>query len=85
MPYIRHDKDNNLVTPQPISIARTFFSGNEGWSTITSYDWTGNYQRHDVNNNPVSVGTYQRHDVNNNVVGVGTYQRHDKDCNPIYQ
>jgi hypothetical protein len=85
MTYIRHDKDNNQVTPQPVSIARTFFSGSEGWSTVTSYDWSGDYQRHDVDNNPAPVGTYQRHDVNNNPVGLGTYQRHDKDNNPIYQ
>jgi len=84
MSYIRHDKDNVQVTPQPVSIARTFFDGNEGWSTVTSYDWNGDYQRYDVNNNPIGVGTYQRHDVNNNPVGVGTYQRHDLNNDPIY-
>jgi len=85
MPYIRHDKDNNQVTPQPVSIARTFFSGTEGWSTVTSYDWNGNYIARKSDNTSRTPQTYQRHDVNNNPVGVGTYQRHDKDNNPIYQ
>ena len=85
MPYIRHDKDNNQVDPQPVSIARTFFSGNEGWTTVTSYDWSGDYQRHNANNIPVGVGTYQRHNVNNIPVGIGTYQRHSVNNTPIYR
>jgi hypothetical protein len=81
--YIRHDENNQPIVPQPISIARTQFSGNEGWSTITYYDWNGNYVRYDENNQPIGVGTYQRHDENNQPIGVGTYQRHDENNNPI--
>jgi len=83
MPYIRHDENNNPVVPQPGITTVTIFDGNEGWSTITYYDWNKDYRRHDVNNNLVGVGTYQRHDMNNNPVGVGTYQRHDLNNDPI--
>lgn len=85
MPYIRHDKDNNPVSPQPVSIARTFFGNNEGWTTITSYDWSGDYVARKSDNTERTPQTYQRHDVSNTPVGIGTYQRHDKDNNPIYQ
>jgi hypothetical protein len=84
MSYRRYDKDNQLVSPQPISVAQTYLGGNVGWTTIVSPDWNGNYVKRDVNNNPVTPGTYQRRDVNNNPVGVGTYQRHDENCDPIY-
>ena len=84
MPYIRYNENNNLASPQPISVANTYFGQTEGWTTISSPDWNGDYQRHDENNNVTSVGTYQRHDENNNVIGVGTYQRYDENCDPIY-
>lgn len=44
-------------------VARTYNSP-AGTGTRTP----STYQRHDENNNPVSVGTYQRHDENNNPI-----------------
>lgn len=85
MSYIRYNENNEEAIPQPISVANTYFGENEGWSTISSPDWNGNYQRHDENNDPTSVGTYQRHDENNSAIGIGTYQRYDENCNPIYE
>lgn len=84
MVYIRHDVNNNPVSPQPGFTTVTRFAGNEGWTTSSYEEWNVDYVRHDVNNNPVGVGTYQRHDVNNNSIGVGTYQRYDVNNNPIY-
>ena len=78
MVYIRHDENNNPVSPQPGFTTITHFDGTEGWSTITYEDFNADYVRHDENNNPVGVGTYQRHDISNNPVGVGTYQRYDE-------
>lgn len=78
MVYIRHDENNQPVSPQPGFTTVTHFDGTEGWSTITYEDFNADYVRHDENNNPVGVGTYQRHDISNNSVGVGTYQRYDE-------
>jgi hypothetical protein len=82
--YIRHDKDNNPVSPQPGFSTITRFENNEGWNTIEYQDWNANYIKRDENNNPVGVGTYQRHDENNFPIGVGTYQRHDENNDPIF-
>jgi hypothetical protein len=84
--YIKHDQNNQQVSPQPVSIAVTQFSGNEGWSTITYYDWNGDYVRHDESNQVGISSSYVRHDENNNPVAViDSYQRHDENNNPIYQ
>jgi hypothetical protein len=84
--YIRYDEENQLSSPQPISIARTQFDSNEGWSTITYYDWNGDYVRHDENNQVGISSTYIRHDENNNpVISISSYQRHDENNNPIYK
>tara|TARA_B100000035_G_scaffold239433_1_gene207705 strand:- start:509 stop:769 length:261 start_codon:yes stop_codon:yes gene_type:complete len=84
MGYIRHDENNNPVSPQPGKITVTNLGGTTGWSTVTYENFNTGYVRHDEDCNPVaSIGTYQRHDENNNPVGVGTYQRHDENNNPI--
>ena len=83
MGYIRHDENNNPVSPQPGVTTVSYLGGTTGWSTVTYENFNTSYVRHDANNNPVGVGTYLRHDENNNPVGVGTYQRHDENNNPI--
>lgn len=83
MSYIRHDKDNNTVSPQPTSTTVTQFSGTEGWSTITYEDWNGDYIARNSDNTTRTPGTYQKRDVDNNPVTPGTYQRYDVNNNPI--
>ena len=68
MGYIRHDENNNPVSPQPGKITVTNLGGTTGWSTVTYENFNTGYVRHDENNNPVGVGTYQRHDENNNPI-----------------
>jgi len=90
--YTRHDINCLPVSPQPISIATTIFSGNEGWSTITYYDFNGDYVAYDYNS-PAGIGTrtpspYQRYRYDpvsgiNTVVSVDPYQRHDVNNNPV--
>jgi hypothetical protein len=81
--YIRHNKDNQPISPQPGFTTVIQFGGNEGWTTITYEDWNSDYIRHNENNQPIGVGTYQRYDENNQPIGVGTYQRHDENNHPI--
>jgi len=84
MGYIRHDENNNPVSPQPGVTTVSYLGGTTGWSTVTYENFNTSYVRHDENCQPVAnIGTYQRHDENNNPVGVGTYQRHDENNNPI--
>jgi hypothetical protein len=83
MAYIRHDKDNNVVSPQPTSNTITRFSGTEGWSTITYEVWNGDYVARDSDNTTRTPGTYQARNSNNTTRTPGTYQRYDKDNNPI--
>jgi hypothetical protein len=84
MGYIRHDANNNPVSPQPGITTVTVFADNEGWTTLSYDDWNSDYVKRDVDNNIVTPQPYQRHDINNNPVGVGTYQRYDENCDPIY-
>ena len=85
MAYIRHDENNNQVSPQPGKTSVTNLGGSTGWSAITFDNFDTDYTRHDESNNPVGVvSTYQRHDENNNPVGVvSAYQRHDESNNPV--
>jgi hypothetical protein len=90
--YTRHDVNNQVVSPQPISIATTIFSGTEGWSTITYYDFNGDYVAYDYNS-PAGIGTrtpaqYQRYRYDpvsgiNTAVSVGSYQRYDENNDPV--
>ena len=68
MGYIRHDENNNPVSPQPGVTTVSYLGGTTGWSTVTYENFNTSYVRHDENNNPVGVGTYQRHDENNNPI-----------------
>ena len=44
MAYIRHDENNNPVSPQPAKTTVNQFSGNEGWSTVTYENFNADYQ-----------------------------------------
>jgi hypothetical protein len=66
--YIRHNENNQPVSPQPGFTTVTQFGGTEGWSTIQYEDFNVDYIRYDENNSPIGVGTYQRHDENNSPI-----------------
>jgi len=83
MSYIRHDKDNNPVVPQPTSNTITLYGGTEGWSAITYKAWNGNYVARNLDNTVRTPGTYQARKSDNTVRTPAAYQRHDKDNNPI--
>lgn len=85
MSYIRHDKDNNPVDPQPLSNTVTRFGGTEGWSTISYEVWNGDFVARNSDNTVRTPSSYQRHDKNNNPVTPSSYQRHDKDNNPVLE
>ena len=82
--YIKHDENNNPVSPQPGLTTVTVFDDCEGWSPITYEDWNTNYIRHDENNQVGISSTYIRHDENNNpVIIISSYQRHDENNQPV--
>ena len=88
MPYIRHDENNNPVSPQPGFTTITGFASTEGWSSVSYEDWNVDYIAYDYNS-PAGIGTrtpavYQRHDWNNNPISVSVYQRHDENNVAIY-
>ena len=61
MAYVRHDKDNNQVSPQPGSTTVNQFSGNEGWSQVTYKNFNADYQAQKVVQTYVTAraGTFQ--------------------------
>ena len=83
MAYIRHDENNNPVSPQPGKTTVNQFSGNEGWSTVTFENFNADYQARNTNNTARTPGTYQARNTNNTARTPAAYQRHDKDCNPV--
>lgn len=87
MAYVRHDENNNPVSPQPGSTTVNQFSGNEGWTTVTYKDFNTDYVARTYG---AASGTgvrtpaaYQRHDENGNPVTPAPYQRHDENNNPV--
>lgn len=83
MAYIRHDKDNTAITPQPSSNSVTLYSGTEGWSTITYDVWNGHYVAKNSDNTSRVPGSYQARNSDNSPRTLGTYQRHDTNNSPI--
>ncbi len=83
MAYIRHDENNNPVSPQPGKTTVNQFSGNEGWSTVTFENFNADYQARNTNNTARTPGTYQARNTDNSPRTPAAYQRHDKDNNPI--
>jgi hypothetical protein len=83
MAYIRHDENNNPVSPQPGKTTVNQFSGNEGWSTVTYENFNADYQARNTNNTARTPGTFQARNTDNSPRTPAAYQRHDKDNNPI--
>ena len=83
MAYIRHDENNNPVSPQPGKTTVNQFSGNEGWSTVTYENFNADYQARNTDNTARTTGTYQARNTNNTARTPAAYQRHDKDNNPV--
>ena len=61
MAYVRHDENNNPVSPQPGSTTVNQFSGNEGWSQVTYKNFNADYQAQKVVQTYVTAraGTFQ--------------------------
>ncbi len=83
MSYIRHDKDNNPVSPQPSANSLTRFSGCEGWSQITYSVWNGDYVARNSDNTIRTPGVFQARNSDNTIRTPATYQRHDINNQPI--
>ena len=83
MSYIRHDENNNPVSPQPGKTTVNQFSGHEGWSTVTYENFNADYQARNTNNTARTPGTFQARNTDNSPRTPAAYQRHDKDNNPI--
>ena len=81
MAYVRHDKDNNQVSPQPGKTSVTQFGGTEGWSSITYENFNADYVARVYNSaagsSPRTPGTYQARNTDNSVRSPAAYQRHD--------
>ena len=83
MAYIRHDINNDVVSPQPSSVTVNQFSGTEGWSTVTYQDWNTDYVARNVDNTERTPGTYQARNVDNTPRTPSAYQRHDTNNSPV--
>lgn len=83
MSYIRHDKDNNLVSPQPGSTTVTVFDNCEGWTPIVYEDWNTDYVARNSDNTVRTPGTYQARNSDNTVKTPASYQRHDVNNVPV--
>jgi hypothetical protein len=83
MSYIRHDKDCNLVSPQPGSTSVTVFDNCEGWTPITYEDWNDDYVARSSDNTVRTPGTYQARNSDNTVRIPAAYQRHDINNVPV--
>ena len=83
MAYIRHDKNNNAVDPQPGSTDASDLGGNSGWTEVSYKNFNADYEAHDHLNQDRTPGTYQARNTNNTVRTPAAYVRHDKDNNPL--
>lgn len=83
MSYIRHDKDNNPVSPQPGSTTVTVFDNCEGWTPIVYEDWNTDYVARNSDNTVRTPGTYQARNSDNTLKTPASYQRHDVNNVPV--
>lgn len=83
MSYIRHDKDNNPVSPQPSANTITLYDDCEGWSDITYKAWNGDYIARNSDNTTRTPGAYQARNSDNTVRTPAVYQRHDMNNQPV--
>ena len=77
MSYIRHDKDNNPVNPQPGSTTHSDLGGSSGWTEVTYKNFNADYVPRDVSNSVITRGTFQARNADNTVRTPAAYQRHD--------
>jgi len=83
MSYIRYDKDNVQVDPQPSAIDISVFDGDEGWTQIDYKNWNADYQARNSDNTTRTPAAYQARNSDNTTRTPSVYQRHDKDNTPI--
>lgn len=83
MNYIRHNIDNNSVSPQPASTTLTVLDNCEGWTPVTYKVWNGDYVARNSDNTVRTPGTYQARNTDNTVRTPATYQRHDINNVPV--
>ena len=83
MAYIRHDKNNNAVDPQPGSTDASDLGGSSGWTEVSYKNFNADYEAHDHLNQDRTPGTYQARHTNNTVRTPAAYVRHDKNNNPF--
>ena len=81
--YVRHDKDGNVVDPQPSYTTVNQFDGAEGWTTRTFRNYSGDYVARDKDGNTRTPGTFQARSSNGDARTPAAYQRHDKDGNAV--
>ena len=83
MSYIRHDKNNNPVDPQPGSTDASDLGGNSGWTEVSYKNFNADYEAHDYLNQDRTPGTYQARNFDNTPRTPAEYQRHDQFNLPI--
>ena len=83
MAYIRHDKNNTAVDPQPGSTDASDLGGSSGWTEVSYKNFNADYEAHDHLNQDRTPGTYQARHTNNTVRTPAAYVRHDKNNNPF--
>jgi hypothetical protein len=83
MSYIRHDINNNPVSPQPGSNTVTVLDNCEGWTPITYEVWNADYVARNSDNTVRTPGTYQARNSDNTVRTPAAYQRHDINNDPV--
>ena len=57
MAYQRNDVDCNPVGSQPGSSTVNWFSGSEGWTTVSFKNWNADFQARTVNNSTRTPAT----------------------------
>ena len=82
MTYIRHDINNNLVSPQPGVSTVSDLGGVSGWSTVTYENYNSDYIAYTYNS-PAGIGTrtpgtYQARNTDNSTRTPAVYIRHDE-------
>ena len=83
MAYIRHDKDNNQVSPQPGSTTVNELSGNDGCATVTYKNFNADYVARNHDNSTRTPGTFQARNHDNTTRTPAAYQRHDINNNAV--
>ena len=82
MAYIRHDANNNPVSPQPGVTTVSYLGGQAGWSTVTYENYNSDYIAYTYNS-PAGIGTrtpgtYQARNADNTTRTPAVYIRHDE-------